>query len=242
MSNLIGYIQRVKAATTLPVTTADAWNIWDQDASSNLAAAVDFIMIHVHPYWESPYWNPKLTAETAAQHVIDRYNQIRQKYPAKRVVIGETGWPTAGSVNGGAVPGDANQQRFLQDLSSIARTSAVEILWFEAFDEAWKSAEGDVGAHWGFCLTNRVCKPAISNLLASDSRVIAITAATGSVCVTVGSYPGNQYTLEASTNLLVAAWPPLVTFTGAPAVNVSAVTVDASAAAARFCRNRLNLP
>lgn len=169
-ARLIDYLGQVRLAVSLPVTTAEPWHIWNDAANADLAAAVDFIMIHVHPYWESPYWSPNLTVTNAARHVADRYNQIKAKYPGKKVVIGETGWPTAGGVCGAAVPNEANQKRFLRELKAKMAAAGAEYLFFEAFDEPYKSNEGAVGPHWGACYDNRLMKPGLKNLLYHDGK------------------------------------------------------------------------
>ena len=43
-------IQRVKRATTVPVSTGEIWNVWLEHPE--LVSAVDYIAAHVLPYWE----------------------------------------------------------------------------------------------------------------------------------------------------------------------------------------------
>ena len=44
------YIRGVKAQVTVPVTYADVWEFWLR--YRELARAVDFVTIHILPYWE----------------------------------------------------------------------------------------------------------------------------------------------------------------------------------------------
>src|SRR5690606_2630833 len=47
---LESYIREVKAQVQAPVTYADVWEFWIRNRS--LTEAVDFIAIHILPYWE----------------------------------------------------------------------------------------------------------------------------------------------------------------------------------------------
>jgi exo-beta-1,3-glucanase (GH17 family) len=138
-NSLIQYIQEVKQSvpTTVRVTTAESWNIWLNHP--NLAKEVDYLLIHVHPFWESQ------PIETAAQYVIDKYNNVTEQYPNKQVVIGETGWPTAGNttwtgVSPLTVPNQANQMKFIQAFTQLAKHS-IRYFFFDAFDEEFKWQE-----------------------------------------------------------------------------------------------------
>ncbi|MBN1509649.1 MAG: LEPR-XLL domain-containing protein, partial [Sedimentisphaerales bacterium] len=155
---LIDLIGQVDAATEVPVTTGEPWSIWVDHP--NLANAVDFIGIHVHPYWED------IPIDDAAQYVIDKYNAVQQAYPDKEVVILETGWPSAGDVHGPAVPSDANQAQFLVDFVPLAEAQNVKYFIFEAFDEPWKQKYGEVEGHWGLHYEDRTPKPALDGILA----------------------------------------------------------------------------
>ena len=50
ISELSKYIKRVKAATTIPVGTADIYPSFYQNPS--IVNDTDFILVHIHPYWE----------------------------------------------------------------------------------------------------------------------------------------------------------------------------------------------
>lgn len=152
-AQLIDYLRRARTGGR-PVSTAETWFQWCNAVGGvcqgrpALAAAVDLVVAHAHPYWE------EAPIEQAAATVVAEYLTLRALYPAHRVVIGETGWPTAGKLRGRAVPGLDQQRRFLSDLARLARDYAMPVILFEAFDEPWKAqpppaGEGDSGAHWG---------------------------------------------------------------------------------------------
>lgn len=120
---------------------------------------VDWVMVHIYPFWSGK------PVTGAAQYTVDHYNKIKaliqQTYPGKnkRVVIGETGWPSAGSANGEAVPSLANQRLFMLQFMALAEKEGVEYFYFDAFDELWKIEEsGHVGQNWGYSYADRTAK------------------------------------------------------------------------------------
>jgi glucan 1,3-beta-glucosidase len=111
-----------------------------------VAEHCDIVLVNVHPFFAPA------TAEEAVDSNLDgSYRRLIQLYSqtGKPIVIGETGWPSAGPPNGPAVPGLENQARFIRDLFRYARSRAVSVFVFEMFDEPWKKEAGGVGPHWG---------------------------------------------------------------------------------------------
>ena len=76
-------------------------------AIREVAAAVDFITIHILPYWE----DFPIPARNAAAHVEAIRPQVVAAFPGKEILIGEVGWPSAGRMREGALPSPANQAR-----------------------------------------------------------------------------------------------------------------------------------
>ena len=137
-------IREVKARVKIPVTYADVWEFWLRNRE--LAAAVDFVTIHILPYWE----DFPIPARDAAAHVDSIRRRIVAAFPGKEVVIGEVGWPSAGRMREGALPSPANQVRVIQDVLALGKRDNFRVNVIEAFDEPWKRAlEGTVGGHWG---------------------------------------------------------------------------------------------
>lgn len=159
-TTLISLINQVKAAVDVPVSTAETYNIWLDHP--NLTAAADFIGAHIHPYWEG------IVIDNAAQHVIDKYNLLKQTYPTKDVVILEVGWPSEGPAYGGAVPSAVNQERFIREFIYLAKQNDIKYFLFEAFDEPWKGKYSEVEKHWGLWDKDRVLKPVLSDYLYAD--------------------------------------------------------------------------
>src|SRR5712691_9773286 len=114
-------IRDVKAQVPMPVTYADVWEFWLRNRE--LAAAVDFITIHVLPYWE----DIPIPAAAAAPHVDAIRNQVMAAFPGKEVFIGEFGWPSAGRMREGALPSPASQSRSLHEVLALARCQSFRV-------------------------------------------------------------------------------------------------------------------
>ncbi len=140
---LIAYIDRVREQTDLPVSTAEPWNVWVNNPE--LADHVDYIMVHMLPYWEG------IPVENAVDHVINRMDLLRRVFPGKSIIIGEVGWPSEGRTRGNAVPSEANEALFLRRFMARSKREGYLFYIMEAFDQQWKSddRERGVGAYWG---------------------------------------------------------------------------------------------
>lgn len=142
--DLANTIRAIKAQVSVPVTYADVWEFWLRNAP--LASAVDFVTIHILPYWE----DFPIAARDAASHVSSIRQRVAQAFPGKEIMIGEVGWPSFGRMRDGARPSPANQALVVQDVLAIAKRDNFRVNVIEAFDEPWKRVqEGTVGAHWG---------------------------------------------------------------------------------------------
>jgi exo-beta-1,3-glucanase (GH17 family) len=143
-ATLAEIIGTVKSRVKVPVTYADVWEFWLR--YSQLARAVDFITIHILPYWE----DDPVAAHNAADHVDAIRKRVADYFPGKEVMIGEVGWPSAGRMRAGALPSPANLARVIADVLERARREHFRVNVIEAFDQPWKRAlEGTVGGHWG---------------------------------------------------------------------------------------------
>jgi glucan 1,3-beta-glucosidase len=141
---LAGIVRSVKARVSVPVTYADVWEFWIR--ARPVYEAVDFVTIHILPYWE----DLPIPAEQAAAHVDSIRRQVTAAFPGKEVLIGEVGWPSAGRMREGALPSPANQARVIQDTLAVASRENFHVNVIEAFDQPWKETlEGTVGGHWG---------------------------------------------------------------------------------------------
>jgi hypothetical protein len=125
-----------------------------------LARHVDFITIHLLPYWEG------VPVEAAVDEALRRYDEVRARFPGRQVVIGEIGWPSGGKAVGVALPTPERQARFVREFLARAAQRPLDFYLMEAVDQPWKRAtEGDVGAHWGLFDAQRRAKFAFAGPL-----------------------------------------------------------------------------
>jgi glucan 1,3-beta-glucosidase len=143
---LSGYLRQVRAAipSSVPVSYADVWEFWLR--FPQMASAVDYLTIHILPYWEDEPVPP----EHAVRHVAQGYAQMQRALPGKQVIIGETGWPSAGRPRRAARATRVNEARYLREFLAYAATVHMPYNVIEAFDQPWKRVqEGTVGGYWG---------------------------------------------------------------------------------------------
>ena len=143
-ADLIGVIREVKAHVSVPVTYADVWEFWLRNP--DVQSAVDFVTVHILPYWE----DFPIPAVRAAAHVAAIRAKVAAAFPGKEIVIGEFGWPSAGRMREAARPSNSNQARAIIETLALAERENFRVNIIEAFDQPWKRAlEGTVGGYWG---------------------------------------------------------------------------------------------
>ncbi|MGA7440281.1 MAG: glycosyl hydrolase family 17 protein, partial [Luteibacter sp.] len=141
---LATYIAQVNAATDVPVTYADVWEFWEKHP--DLAKVTDYLTIHILPYWE----DEPVAPEKAVRHVADVYQHMKQQFPGKQIMIGETGWPSQGRTRRDASASLVNEARYIREFLNYAATVDMPYNVIEAFDQPWKrDLEGTVGGYWG---------------------------------------------------------------------------------------------
>lgn len=178
---LIKYIDTVKRRARVPVSTAESWDIWlshDREKLKKmheLARHVDFITVHLLPYWEG------VPRDSAVTHVMRRYEEMRREYPNKKIVIGEVGWPSGGNrvpVKTLERPNDpvtfstasvTDEAQFIREFLPIARRQRLDYYLMEAIDQPWKrTSEGRTGAYWGIFNADRQLKFSLDGPLVPD--------------------------------------------------------------------------
>jgi hypothetical protein len=142
--DLAAIIRSVKSQVTVPVTYADVWEYWRKNRE--IADTVDFITIHILPYWE----DVPIRAKFAADHVDSIRKDMAANFPGKEILIGETGWPSEGRMREGALPSRTNQARVVSEILARATQENFRVNLIEAYDQPWKrQLEGTVGGYWG---------------------------------------------------------------------------------------------
>jgi cellulose synthase/poly-beta-1,6-N-acetylglucosamine synthase-like glycosyltransferase len=132
----------------VPVSTAEPWDYWLMHPE--LAKEVDYVAIHILPYWA------EVPIESAVEYVFARHEAVKIFFPNKPVMIAETGWPSDGPQRGAAKATLSNQAEFVRGFMARAEELKVDYNLIEAFDQPWKSAiEGRAGEHWGVMDANR---------------------------------------------------------------------------------------
>jgi glucan 1,3-beta-glucosidase len=143
-ADVAGFIREVKKQVSMPVTYADVWEFWLRHRE--VYDAVDFVTIHILPYWE----DYPIPAKEAAAHVGSIREKMAAAFPGKDILIGETGWPSQGRMREGALPSLVNEALILQEILALAKQRGYRVNVIEAFDQPWKRRlEGTVGGYWG---------------------------------------------------------------------------------------------
>lgn len=141
--SLLDYIRYVKQKVKhIPVGYVDAYYEFTERPA--IAEACDIILCNCYPFWEGTH------IDNALNHMKSMYYQAREAGKGKKVIITETGWPSAGQNISNAMPGLENAMRYFINSQLWAHDEDIEMFYFSSFDETWKTgSEGDVGAHWG---------------------------------------------------------------------------------------------
>ncbi|WP_319407927.1 glycosyltransferase [uncultured Desulfosarcina sp.] len=176
VEELAEYLDQARQELEIPVSTAEPWHVWVKHPE--LAEHVDYIAVHMLPYWEG------IHIDLAVDYVVEKVNEIKKMFPNKPVVIAEVGWPSNGRTRQSAVASPANQAVFLRRFLERAQQEKYIYYVMEAFDQPWKrDTEGSVGAYWGvynvarqekFPFTQPIVPIANWTLLAGLSVFIAV--------------------------------------------------------------------
>jgi exo-beta-1,3-glucanase (GH17 family) len=157
-SQLLEYIRTAKKTTNVPVAVADTWRAWIEHPQ--MAAEVDICGVQIYPFWEGH------AIDGAAEYTLQRVREVQAKYPDKRIVLTEFGWPTGGESLGQAEASLENSARYVREVIPLLEQNKIEYYYFSIWDERWKlGPEGAVGAHWGLYESSGVLKPEFQNLV-----------------------------------------------------------------------------
>jgi exo-beta-1,3-glucanase (GH17 family) len=162
-SQLVELIEQVKNRIEQPVTYADVWEFWLKHPQ--VAPAVDFLTIHLLPYWE----DEPAGIDAALTQVAQVHQLFAKRFAPKDILIGETGWPSEGRQRETALPSRVNQAKFIRGFIAMAEQKGWRYNLIEAFDQPWKRiSEGAVGGYWGLYDSDRndksILAGSVSNL------------------------------------------------------------------------------
>jgi exo-beta-1,3-glucanase (GH17 family)/cellulose synthase/poly-beta-1,6-N-acetylglucosamine synthase-like glycosyltransferase len=146
--DLMQMLDHVRANVKRPVSTAEPWHVWL--AHPELAKHVDYICVHMLPFWEG------VAVGNAVDYIVDKMKKLEERFPDKKIVIGEVGWPSEGRTREGAVANVTNEALFLRRFIHRAEQEGYIYYVMEAFDQPWKAQLGGaVEAYWGVYDVNR---------------------------------------------------------------------------------------
>lgn len=130
------------------VTTCQTSGVWAGHAALGDCAGCDEVWCTIYPFWHGD--DP---GQQAVGYFQDQYRQVVGIAKGKRVVVGETGWATAGNSTwwgGTCKPSEANASAYFNAISAWLAANKVEAYIFEMFDEPWKySAALNQESHFG---------------------------------------------------------------------------------------------
>ena len=157
-SELYALLDTARAALDVPVSTAEPWHVWLNQPE--LANHVDFLTVHLLPYWEG------FSASRASSLIGERVASLAQAFPGRKIVLGEVGWPSNGRTRDAARASVWAAENFLRRYLASAEARGDDYFLMEAIDQPWKqSIEGAAGAHWGWLDAGRRPKYALEGSL-----------------------------------------------------------------------------
>jgi exo-beta-1,3-glucanase (GH17 family) len=144
---ILYFVKELKKKTDKPVTYCDNVHYW-KDELKEVAKEVDFISIHLYPFWEGK------SVPEAIESVISGYHYIKSLYSQKEIVITETGWATKSNHSQAQsnIASEDNQKIFNSVIDTWTERNKVTCFFFEAFDEPWKGSQDpfEPEKHWGY--------------------------------------------------------------------------------------------
>lgn len=169
VEKLITYIEDVRKNSSVPISTAEPWHVWLKNPE--LVKHVDYIAVHLLPYHEG------VPIERAVDYTIQRYKELMEAYPRKKVVITEIGWPSHGPAIGESVANEVNQAKFVREFLAKNALQDYDYYLMEAFDQPWKvKLEGWAGPYWGMFNAERHEKYSLQGAVPEDNRWVAKAA------------------------------------------------------------------
>ncbi|MBN8442671.1 MAG: beta-1,6-glucan synthase [Thauera sp.] len=168
-------LREARSKAKVPVTYADVWEFWTKHDS--LATEVDFVTVHILPFWE----DEPVDIEHALAHVAEIHDKVSAHFAGKSILIGETGWPSEGRQREESKPSRVNQARYIREFVHQAHSRGWNYNLIEALDQPWKRRlEGTVGGYWGM-LEAQTLKPKFPLAGPVSERVDAFAPTAGAI-------------------------------------------------------------
>ena len=137
---MMAYLDRVRAAVHQPVSIAEPEYIWLK--YPELADHVDFITIHIFPFWNGiPVVASAIVPAQrtpALNAALGAYDELTKRFPSRHIVVGEIGWPSNGDRHLHADPSVSNEAIFIREWLLAAQQRNIDYYLLEAFDQPWE--------------------------------------------------------------------------------------------------------
>lgn len=159
------------AAPSFRYGTADSWNRYADGTADPLVPVVDVLLVNAFAYWQgAPIDEAVSVLDNDIYQAFSRIRATAAKEGSRggeagvELWVGETGWPTEGTVYQAAVPGIQSAERFFKEGVCKMVQDGIGMFYFEAFDEPWKpDSIGEDGRsadekHWGAMTVDRKAK------------------------------------------------------------------------------------
>ncbi|MCU0423606.1 MAG: MFS transporter [Bacteroidia bacterium] len=141
---LISYINKVKNAIPKHIEVGYVDAYYQFLERPKLIDACDLILCNFYPFWEGG------ANEFAWSYLNNMLEVTKLVSNGKRIIITETGWPSAGEVIEQAIPSRVNAMKYFIMAQQWATTNHIDLFYFSSFDESWKiEQEGKIGTSWG---------------------------------------------------------------------------------------------
>ena len=154
VDRLIAHAKRFKEAIDKPVTFCEGAFEWRE--LKELGKELDIISIHSYPLHIGSEIDDALNVNKT------QYAEICELFPDKPVIFTELGWSTkARDDHKKNRASEANQIRYIREVTEWFETDKIIGFLFEAFDEPWKGEhEASCERNWGLYYADRTPKPA----------------------------------------------------------------------------------
>jgi exo-beta-1,3-glucanase (GH17 family) len=200
VDDLVKHIQDVRGRikSSIPVGTADIPSSFE---NPELVAACDVVCVNIYPFHSS------IRVDVAVQNLDATYKSVANAAAGKNIIISETGWPSAGTPRGAAIPSGENSGKYFEDVYRFSKEKDLEIVWFSSYSEPWKAANANIDyeAHFGLFTSNEKLKeqfqPILSTILDMPSNDDNNTSRGG--CLTAPGMGGFANFFGALTGLFV---------------------------------------
>jgi len=140
-----GMVQNAYGKTSMSVGTSDSIVSLKNSANQAVLDACDVAMVTDYPYYGGASIDAALSA------FKNDWWSLGAMMSGRPLIVGETGWPSAGATVGGAVASVANAQKYFRAVACWLRAGKKPFFFFEAINEPWKTggqAEAQFGVSW----------------------------------------------------------------------------------------------